>query len=228
MAGDDQRVARVGGADDLYRARVDVVVRVGVVSQDIDGDRAAGRSAAAVGNADRGGSSSSNKYLTFGSLDQTAAIRSKLISLRINRLDNTQQFDEGMPLIAALWAGTGCGVFEEFVKVTARLEGLGDFLEALRCIADGAISCIGLHDGRNFGVDFHGFARANIHFAAIGQRQNDIRALPGHHAFTLTDRIAEFETAHVTGTVAGESLTGQNGNLGDDVGVSHDDTPDTY
>ena len=133
-----------------------------------------------------------------------------------------------MPLIAALRAGAGCRIFEEFVQVATRLENLGDFLKTLRRVADRTVAGIRLHDGRHLGVDFHRFARANRHFTAIGQGQDDIRPLPGHHALTLADRVAQFETTHVASTVAGKSLTGQNGNLGDDVGVSHDDTPDTY
>ncbi len=170
---------------------------------------------------------SGNQRRPLDGLERTTAIRAELIGLRIYSFDDTQQFDEGMAFVAALRPGASSGVFEQVVQVVARLESLGNFLETLRIVGQRAVGGIRGNGGGDFGIDPGGFARADIQFTAIGQRQHNVGTLGGNNAFALANRIAQLEATHVTGTVSGKSLTGQNGNLGDDLGLCHDLTPHT-
>ena len=170
---------------------------------------------------------SGNQRRPLDGVERTAAIRAELIGLRAYSFDDAQQFDEGVAFVAALRPGACSRVFEQIIQVAARLESLGDFLEILRIVGQRAVGGIRRNGGGDFGIDTGCFARADTQFTAIGKRQHNVGALGGDNAFALANHIAQLEAAHVTCTVAGKSLTGQNGNLGDDLGLCHDLTPHT-
>ncbi len=186
-----------------------------------------------IGNTDRrrtgngGGGRTGNQRSTLDGIERTITVGSELIGLRIDGFDNAQQFDEGMPFIAALRPGACGRIFKQIVEVGTRLQGLGDCLEALLVGGDTTVGGIRRDGGGDFGIDPGGFTGPDSHFTTIDQRQDDIRALCGNHTFALANGIAHLEAAHVTGAVLGISLTGQDGNLGDDLGLGHDRTPHT-
>ena len=154
--------------------------------------------------------------------------KSKLIGLRIDRLDHTQEFDKGVPLVPSRGRTSGrCFLFKQLIQIAATVKCLGNFLETLFVIGHGTVRGIGFYRRTHFDINPCDITRTYRHLAPICQLENDLPAIRREHGLTFSDDITELETAHLTGSIPGECFTRQGCDFGDNLGLGHDGTPET-
>ena len=122
---------------------------------------------------------------------------------------------------------TGSRGFKQGIEIATFGQGAGQLIETSAGSGDRTVAGIGFFLGSDFGIDLDRFAFADHHVPAIGHGQDDLCAITGDDGVALANDIAGFQTTQIACAVAGISFASKGGNLGNNVGLGHDTTPDT-